>query len=105
MSVSDNDNMQDRTLAEHTIQIRMLEANVATLGQAVVALTETTTKTGVHVEALVEATKNNLESMKAQGEALTRVTNDTAWIKRIGYAFIGAVVAVVGWYLKSAIGG
>lgn len=105
MSVSDGDNRQDQLLAEHDIRIRMLEANVSTLSQVSTELAQTSAAQTIHVDNLLEATRNNLTAIQCQGETIAKTVTDTAWIKRIGYAVIGAGVAVLTWLIQQHIGG
>lgn len=103
MSISEQDNYQDKTLTEHTIRIDMLERNMATIGQAVAEITRTTAELTVQVAGLVTATKNNLESVKEQTTHVTTLLTDVAWVKRIGYAAITLLVGIAAWYLQKAL--
>ena len=105
MSVSDDDNAQDKQLAQHEIRINMLEKNVSTLSQATVSLTATAAEHSTQIMQLMKVSENALASIQEQGKTIACTFSDVAWIKRIGYAVIGALAAGVWWYIQKAIGG
>lgn len=83
----------------------MLEANVSMLSQVSTELAQASTAQTVHVNSLLEATRNNLTAIQCQGENLAKIMTDTGWIKRIGYAVIAALAAWATWFIQQQLGG